>query len=141
MTAKPKIVLIDDDEDILDQLSMILKAQGCEVFTAASQKEGEDLLLSVRPDLAILDLMMEQKDSGFVLAHYLRKLYPDVPVVMLTGVTAATGMSFATSTAEGRSWVKADVILDKPVRAEQVRSTVARLLGDKAPAEAVAGHH
>lgn len=141
MSTKPKIMLIDDDEDILDQLSMILKAQGCEVFTASSQKDGEELMLSVQPDLAILDLMMEQKDSGFVLAHYLKKLYPDVPVVMLTAVTAATGMTFAAATAEGRSWVKADVILDKPVRAEQIRATVARLLGDKAPAETAAGHH
>lgn len=125
---RKRIVVIDDDEDVLEQLTQILEGDGYDVSTAASQAEGEDVLLSVHPDLAILDLMMEQQDSGFVLAHYIKKLYPGVPVVMLTGVTSATGLSFATAVPEARVWLKADTILDKPVRPEQVRALVARML-------------
>jgi CheY-like chemotaxis protein len=123
------IVIVDDDEDVLEQLSQILTGEGYQVRAAASQSEAEDLFLSLHPDLAILDLMMEQEDSGFVLAHYVKKLHPHVPVVMLTGVTSATGLSFASTAPESRSWIKADRILDKPVRPEQVKDLVARLLG------------
>ena len=42
-------------------------------------------------ELAILDLMMEEKDSGFVLCHRIKKLYPDTPVMMVIAVKAATG--------------------------------------------------
>ncbi|HSW29151.1 MAG TPA: response regulator [Longimicrobiales bacterium] len=129
MEPRKKIVVVDDDEDVLEQLSQILGGEGYEVHMAASQAEGEELLLSLHPDLAIVDLMMEEQDSGFVLAHYMKKLYPDVPVIMLTGVTSATRLSFDATAPESRSWVKADRILDKPVRAEQVKELVARLLG------------
>lgn len=126
---KTKIVIVDDDEDVLEQMSQILGGEGYEVHVAASQKEGEELLLSVHPDLVMLDLMMEEMDSGFVLAHHVKKLYPDVPVVMITAVTSATGLSFTSKAAEAKAWVKADEVLDKPVRPEQVKGIVARLLG------------
>ncbi len=133
MSTKPKIIIVDDDDDIIEQLTFVLKSEGYEVYAGHSQKQGEDLLLSTRPDLAILDLMMEQKDSGFVLAHHLKRLYGDVPVILLTSVAAATGLSFATMDEDARSWIKADIVLDKPVRAEQIREEVARLLAEKAP--------
>ena len=128
MDTKKQIIVVDDDEDVLEQLTQILDGEEYQVHVAANQAEGEDLLLSLHPDLAILDLMMEQQDSGFVLAHYMKKLYPDVPVIMLTGVTTATGISFASTAPESKNWIKADMILDKPVRAEQVKDLVARLL-------------
>ncbi|MBE3068911.1 MAG: response regulator [Acidobacteria bacterium] len=141
MKTKPKVLVVDDDPDIVDQLSLVLQAQGCEVITGTSQEQAEELLLHGRPDLAIFDLMMEQMDSGFILSHYLKKLYPDVPVILLTAVTAATGMSFGSTSPEARRWVKADVILDKPVRAEQVQAEVARLLGDRIAAAPPHGPH
>jgi two-component system, OmpR family, response regulator len=132
MNAKPTILIVDDDEDIVTQLTLVLKSDGYDVQTGHSQRQGEELLLGLKPDLAILDLMMEQMDSGFVLAYHLKRLYGDVPVILLTAVAAATGLSFVPNDEDARSWVKADLILDKPVRAEQIRSEVARLLGDKA---------
>jgi len=138
MTEKVKVLVVDDDPDVVEQLSAVLKGEGYEVFAGGGQKEAEELLLSVRPDVAVVDLMMEQMDSGFVVCHYLRKLYPDVPVILLTAVTSATGLSFATPSPEAAGWVKADRVLDKPVRPEQIRAEVRRLLGrkvDAAPAE------
>jgi CheY-like chemotaxis protein len=142
MSNQPNIMLVDDDRDVVEQLSIALKAEG-KVHSAGSQKEAEELLLSVRPDVAILDLMMEQTDSGFVLAHYLKKLYPETAVILLTAVTASTGMSFGATGEAAKSWVKADRVLDKPVRAEQIRAEVRRLLGPRAtpaPAEHAAKH-
>jgi CheY-like chemotaxis protein len=85
-------------------------------------------LAMFKPDLAILDLMMEDKDSGFVLCHRIKKLYPNTPVMMVTAVKAATGLSFAADSALQQSWLKADLLVDKPIRAEVLRNDVNGLL-------------
>ena len=123
-----RVLLVDDDVDILEQLSLIFKADGFEVKTAGSRAEGEDALLGFHPDLCVFDLMMEEMDAGFVLANTAKKIYPDVPVILLTAVASATGMDFRPRSATARAWVKADTILDKPVRPEQLRAEVKKLL-------------
>jgi len=139
MSAKT-ILVIDDDPDILEQVSAMLSADGHEVVTAGGEAEAEDILLTVRPDLVILDLMMDHMDSGFVLSHHLKKLYPEAPIILLTAVTAATGMSFAAESAEAQSWVKVDKVLNKPVRPDQIRAEVRRLLKEQSGAEAEGAH-
>jgi len=138
MDARKTLLLVDDDEDALEQLSLVLGADGYDVRTATGQKDAEEMLLSVRPDLAIVDLMMEHMDSGLVLCHRLKQLYPELPVIMLTAVTAATGLSLKPATSEAQSWLTADAIMDKPVRPEQIREEIRRLL--KTPAD-VADEH
>lgn len=128
MSNSKKVLLVDDDQDILVQLVAVLQPHGYQVATAVSRDDAEERLLTVKPDVAILDVMMEQPDSGFVLAHHLKKLYPDAKVILLTSVTAATGLSFRGKFAEMKSWVGADAVLDKPVRAEQVLAEINRLL-------------
>ncbi len=131
MSAKKKILVVDDDPDILDQVTATLTAAGYETLSAEGRTEAEEALLKARPDLAILDLMMEEKDSGFVLSYQVKKLYPDTPVILLTAVTGATGLSFAARSAEEQSWTKVDKILDKPVRPEQLKAEVRRLLHEE----------
>ena len=139
MMARKKLLLVDDDLDILEQLSLALGGEGYEVVTAQGRKEGEEILMLGRPDLAIIDLMMEEMDSGFVLCHEMKKLYPDMPVIILTAVTAATGLDFHARSDEARSWVKADALLDKPVRFEQLKEEVQRLLEPRASEATAAG--
>jgi CheY-like chemotaxis protein len=134
MSKKVNVLVVDDDPDVVEQLTVTLKAQGYNVMACSSQQEAEEALLRKRPDVAILDVMMEQMDSGFVVCHYLKKLYPDTPVILLTSVTSATGMSFATASADAQTWVKADRVLDKPVRPEQIKAEIHRLLHDNADA-------
>jgi CheY-like chemotaxis protein len=128
MTMTKKILVVDDDIDQLDHVELILKAEGYAVIKAQGQKEGEDAILTTIPDLAILDLMMENMDSGFVLCHQIKRLYPDMPVILLTAVKSATGVDFAPRSSGAASWIKADVMLDTPVRPEQLRNEVKRLL-------------
>ena len=128
MTMTKKILVVDDDIDQLDHVAMILKAEGYDVIKAQGQKEGEDAILTTIPDLAILDLMMENMDSGFVLCHQIKRLYPDLPVILLTAVKSATGVDFSPKSSGAASWIKADIMLDKPVRPEQLRNEVKRLL-------------
>jgi DNA-binding response OmpR family regulator len=139
MRVKKKILAVDDDFDLLEQLTAVLTAAGYEVTAADGRAAAEDAILRVKPDLAILDLMMEEKDSGFVLSHQLKKLYPGMPVILLTAVAGATGLSFATQNADARSWIKVDKIMDKPVRPEQLKAEVRRLLGEAPEGDAV-GH-
>ncbi len=128
MSKKKNILVVDDDIDFLEQIECTMKADGYNVVTAQGQEAAEETMLTVIPDLAILDLMMENMDSGFVLCHHIKKIYPDTPVIILTAVEAATGLDFSTSGAEAASWVKADTLLCKPVRPEQLRAEVKRLL-------------
>jgi two-component system alkaline phosphatase synthesis response regulator PhoP len=125
-----QVLVVDDDPDCRDQVAIIIQGAGYEVISAASQAEAEELLLRHQPRLAVLDLMMEEMDSGFVLCHTIKKLYPELPVILLTGVTAATGMSFKSQDPRGRRWIEADIMLDKPVRIEELRGAMARLLKD-----------
>jgi CheY-like chemotaxis protein len=113
---------------MLEQVALILKAEGYQVIKAQGQKEGEEALLTTIPDLAVLDLMMENMDSGFVLCHHVKRLFPETPVILLTAVKAATGLDFQPQSSEAASWVKADVLMDKPVRPEQLKQEVRRLL-------------
>ena len=128
MPDRKNILVVDDDIDLLEQVAFVLSAEGYNVTKAQGQKEGEEALLAGIPDLAVLDLMMENMDSGFVLCHHVKRLYPDTPVILLTAVKAATGLDFHPQSDEAASWVKADVVLDKPVRPEQLRNEARRLL-------------
>jgi CheY-like chemotaxis protein len=130
MEMKKTILVVDDDSDILDQVTAILSNAGYEVISAEGQALAEEALLKMKPDLAIVDLMMEEKDSGFVLSYQIKKLYPGTPVILLTAVTGATGLSFASQSQEAQSWTKVDRMLDKPIRSEQLMAEVQRLLGE-----------
>lgn len=127
-TTKKNVLLVDDDIDFLTQMRLMLEAQGYDVMQAESQKEAEDLLKSTTPDIAVVDLMMENEDSGFNLCYHIKKLSPDTPVILVTAVAGQTGISFGVITSEERSWIKADSLLEKPVRFEQLRREIEKLM-------------
>jgi DNA-binding response OmpR family regulator len=128
MKEKKKILLADDDVDYLFQMRLHLQQAGYEVITAESQREAEELLQSVRPDLAIYDLMMETEDSGFILSYKTRRKYPDVPIIIATAVASETGVSFGLNTEEEKKWIKADLYLEKGIRKEQIQTEIEKLL-------------
>jgi CheY-like chemotaxis protein len=136
MSETKTILVVDDDLDVLEQHALLLKADGYNVVQASSVAEAEETILTVRPDLAILDLMMEDKDAGFVLCNQLKRLYPDLPVVIVSNVTPITGLDFRPRNQEEHSWVRADAILSKPVVAERLRTEMRRLLGQVGAAAA-----
>jgi DNA-binding response OmpR family regulator len=128
MSEAKTILIVDDDIDILEQYALMLKADGHKVVQASSLAEAEETILTVRPDLAILDLMMDEKDAGFVLCNQLKRLYADLPVIIVSNVTPITGLDFRPRNQEEHSWVRADAMLAKPVLAEKLRAEVSRLL-------------
>ena len=84
-----KILVVDDDPDILDAIAMILESQGYEVVTARDGIEGLATLKAENPDLMILDLMMPKMD-GFAVCKELQDprwaKYKNVPILILTSV-------------------------------------------------------
>lgn len=124
-----KALVVDDDPDFLEQTSLILTSLGFEVLSAESQKQAEELIEKTQYDLAVFDLMLENHDSGFILSYKSKKKNPDVPVIMVTAVTAETGISFDTDMPHGeKSWIKADVLLNKGIRPEQLEKEIKKLV-------------
>lgn len=84
-----KILVVDDDPDILDALTMILESQGHQVTTARSGTEALDNLRAEKPDLMILDLLMPKMD-GFGVCKELQDArwskYRSMPILILTSV-------------------------------------------------------
>lgn len=122
------ILLADDDPDYLFQTVSYLKKAGYKTVSAESQAEAESIIAKFRPDLAIFDLMMESDDSGFILCYKIRKKYPDVPVILATGVSRETGMSFSLDSEKEKTWIKADRYLEKGIRPEQLDQEIMKLL-------------
>ena len=125
---KKTILIVDDDPDFLFQMKMTNQDLGFDVISAETQKEAEDIIEKERPDLAILDLMMENQDTGFILCHKIKQKYPDLPIIIASAVTAETGMLFDVDTEEGQEWIKADLFMDKGIRKDQLQKEINKLL-------------
>lgn len=121
-------LIADDDIDIQTELEQIMGDMGFRVLSAESQKEAEEFIEKEKPDLAIFDLMMENRDSGFILSYKLKKKYPDVPVIILSSVTAETGMIFELDPDDDKRWIKADCYLEKGLRMEQLEMEIEQLM-------------
>ncbi|HOP03658.1 MAG TPA: response regulator [Tenuifilaceae bacterium] len=128
MKNQRTILLVDDDMDYLFQQKLHLERFGYKVITAEGQKEAEELMNTIKPDLAIFDLMMERDDSGFILCYKMKRKYPDVPIILSTAVSAETDMSFGITTEDERKWIKADLYLEKGVLPERLQKEIAQLL-------------
>jgi len=126
--SKKTILIVDDDVDYLAQMEIQVKKLGFEVVTADSQKQGEELISKQKFDLAIIDLMMENKDSGFILCYKMKKKNPSMPVIIASAVTAETGLSFGVETTADRSWIKADTFIEKGIRPDQLEREINKLL-------------
>jgi CheY-like chemotaxis protein len=127
MSEKDKqitILLVDDDPDFLLQIQTRLQNEGFRVMTAEGQSEAENILKDLKPDLVISDLMMEHYDGGFGLAEHIKKSNPNIPIIICTSVTNELGFKFSTDTADQREWIKAEAVLNKPIRFEQLMKEI-----------------
>ncbi len=115
------ILCIDDDPDILDSLKVILEGNGYRYVGAATAEEGLRLYRSESPDLVIVDLMIEEVDSGANFVKELKLLGGNVPIYLLSSV--GDSLSISTNYAE----LGFTGILQKPVSSRMLLG----LLGQK----------
>ena len=118
------ILFVDKDILFVEQMRQRFLSAGYRVLSARSQAEAERIIETTRPNVVVSEVLLEHQDGGFCLAWKVKKKYPDVPVIMVSAVTWHTGLYFNLSTPEDRTWIKADVFLDKPIRAEELESVV-----------------
>ena len=124
-----RILIIDDDPDITEAMTVVLENRGYEVGSAADSTEGMEQLKANRPDVIILDVMMRTRQEGFELSRELKTNpdYKDIPILMLTAVKEKTGLDFK-PTAGDESWLPVEEFLDKPVKPDVLLEKVESLL-------------
>jgi len=113
-----KILIIDDDPDIRLAIQLCLEGAGHTIVAATSGPEGLQKVLAEKPDLIILDVMMDTATEGFQLALTLRSLdsdspyidFRDIPVLMLTAIHTTTPLRFGPD----EEYLPVDDFVDKP---------------------------
>ncbi len=121
-----KIVIIDDDPDILDVSKIVLTSKGYKIYTAQNPDDGYKLIIDQKPDLIILDVMMNEPDDGFFLAQKLRREKITIPIIMYTSVSKALGFDFGKS-----EMVPVDEYVEKPISPDELIAKVEKLLHEK----------
>jgi DNA-binding response OmpR family regulator len=119
-----KVLIVDDDPDIVEASQLFLEKEGHQIETANNRSEGMKKVESFQPDLLILDVMMEQSDDGFAMAQDLRRLGKTFPILMLTSVASASGLAFD----KDAEMVPVDDFQAKPVEPAILVKKVAELL-------------
>ncbi len=130
--AKAKIMIIDDDPDFRDAITPILRSAMYDVVTAANPQEGKEKILKEKPDLILLDIMMDSLFDGFSLCHAIKtskefKDVQDTPVIFVSAVKEMTGSRFKFK-GEEEGMCGPDDYIDKPVKPEDLISRIERHL-------------
>ncbi len=128
-----KILIVDDDKDLVQTLEAALRHNGYEVAKAYSGAEGLAALVKEKPDLIILDVMMETDTAGFEIADQIRNSrassryaeFKNIPIVMLTAINQVTNSRF--SLGDKDSFLP-DIkdFLTKPIKIEELLKIIAQ---------------
>lgn len=127
-----RILIVDDDPDILESLRLVLNADGHEVLEATNGTQGLEQITTNHPDLIILDVMMDTTTEGFQLTLQLRspdptsiyREYKDIPILMLTAIHSTTPLRFGPT----QDFLPVEDFVDKPIDPEQLLEKVNSLL-------------
>ena len=132
-----KVLLVDDDPDLLEIHRLRLAGLGFKVMTAERSDEAIELADREIPDAFVLDLMMEKMDSGARLARALRRdpRFRNSPIVLLTGVAEVTGFDMKRNPREVMDWMKIDAWYDKPAPIPELAATIRQLLAGEGSAD------
>lgn len=119
-----RILVVDDDPDIVEATQLFLTREGHQVEGAYSREDGLRKVDSFHPDLLILDVIMEQPDDGFTMAQELRRAGNKIPILMLTSVESVSGLSFG----KDAEMVPVDDFQTKPIEPAKLVEKVNHLL-------------
>ena len=122
-----KILIVDDDPDLVEAVSTILESKGYEVSAAYGGFEGLEKAKTENPDLIVLDIMMPDKD-GYVVCKELKEdpKYASIPILLLTAVVSK--LSTTRYTQQMGMETEADDYVDKPVEPEELVRRIETLL-------------
>jgi CheY-like chemotaxis protein len=124
-----KILIVDDDRDVFESMKIVLEAEGYAVDWATNGTEAIEKAKAGKPDLMILDVMMNTDDEGFQVSYRMRQ-DPEllhVPIVMVTSVGTKTGFSFDRN--RDQDFLPVNEFLEKPVDPKVLVDKVRENLG------------
>ena len=119
MNERNKILVIDDDPDFCFFCETVLEARGHRVVSSNSGREGIATFRAERPNLVILDLMMEEEDTGFQVAREITRANGSPPILMVTSMPKRV---------KERRDLSVAGLLAKPIRPEELAKKVDELL-------------
>jgi DNA-binding response OmpR family regulator len=122
-----KILIVDDDPDVVDAVRTVLESEGHDVSAAHSRADGLKILDGTHPDLLILDIMMDQPDDGIAMAQELRKKDFGKPILMMSSISRVTGMEYG----KDQDVTPVDAFVEKPVKPQDLVARVQELLDGK----------
>ena len=112
---RKKILIIDDDLDILETMTSLLEYEGFQILSADSVEKGMELIGAEVPDLILLDIMFpEKKTRGFEAVGEIKSSHPSIPLFVLTAINREYAFGFT------KEDVRADEFLNKPVKTERL---------------------
>jgi DNA-binding response OmpR family regulator len=122
-----RVLIVDDDRDMVEASRMVLQREGHDVSVAYSSKEGMQAIKESKPDILLLDVMMEQPDDGIAMAQDLRKDGFVSPILMLTSISKVAGQKYG----KDDDLLPVDDFQEKPIDPSVLVAKVAELLKGK----------
>ena len=127
-----KILMIDDDRDLVASMKILLEAHGHEFHSTPNGEAGLRRLKDLSPDLILLDVMMDRYTEGFSVSRRLRDPADDspygdfrnVPIVVLTSIHRTTPYRFGPNV----ETLPVDAFLEKPVPNDRLLATIDELV-------------
>ncbi len=131
---KEKILVIDDDPQIVEFVKRVLEAHSCQVYSASSAEKGLKKVKELSPDLIILDVTLETRGEGFQTAQKLKssdaqseyREYSHIPILMLSGINSR--MKFRYSPETDGEYLPVEDFVEKPVEPSELVRRVRNLL-------------
>jgi CheY-like chemotaxis protein len=119
-----KILVVDDDPDVIEASTLVLEKAGYVVVSANSRMAGMVAVMSEKPDLIVLDVMMDEPDDGFHLAQNLRADGVETPIVMMSSIGRVSGFAFGVD----NELLPVNAFIEKPAPPEKLLQQVNQLL-------------
>ncbi len=128
MSDAKKILLIDDDVDLVEANTLLLESKGYTVVSAHDGDSGIQKAKEEIPDLILLDVMMTHDTEGFDVSRRLKDVpeLKDTVVILLTGIKRALNLPFAFEPDSG--WLPVKAVLEKPIPPEKLLKAVTEAL-------------
>lgn len=126
MSLPKMVLLVDDDADFVEMHRVLLEQNGYTVRVAYSGRQCLEAVAASRPDLIILDMMMESQADGFDVSRELRNSEhtKTIPLVMITSMNDAIPFRIEPD----RTWLPVDALLEKPLDPHLLLDVVGRAL-------------
>jgi len=128
MNKPQEVLLIDDDPSFITAIKPVLESRGYQVEAAYNKQEAIEKIEKSKPDLILLDIMMERLTDGFDICCKLKQdpEFKTIPILAVSAINKEIGMKFSPKT-DGE-YFPADDFLEKPVKPENLLERVEKLL-------------